>query len=179
MSVFFTSDTHFNHANIIKYCNRPFKDVDEMNEALIKKWNAKVGPNDLVYHLGDFGFGTPEQVLRIKKRLNGQIYLLRGNHEKSALAIANEFVWVKDVFELKVESQTYWLSHYAHRVWNKSHHGVYHLYGHSHGTLPDDPNSLSFDVGVDCHNFEPLTPAEVKRIMDKKTFKPLDHHGKE
>jgi calcineurin-like phosphoesterase family protein len=64
------------------------------------------------------------------------------------------------------------------RVWNKSHHGAWHLYGHSHGTLPDDPNALSFDCGVDCHNYTPISFEQVEAIMAKKTFKPIDHHGK-
>jgi calcineurin-like phosphoesterase family protein len=64
------------------------------------------------------------------------------------------------------------------KVWNKSHHGAWHLYGHSHGSLPDDINSLSFDVGVDSHDYKPISYEEVKRIMKKKIFKPLDHHGK-
>ncbi len=68
--------------------------------------------------------------------------------------------------------------HYSMRVWNKSHHGSWHLYGHSHGTLPDDPNSLSIDVGVDCHNYQPISYDEIKSIMSKKEFKPVDHHGR-
>jgi len=69
------------------------------------------------------------------------------------------------------------LCHYAMRVWDKSHWGIWHLYGHSHGSLPDDPRSLSYDVGVDKNNFTPLLFEEVKEIMSKKTFKPVDHHG--
>jgi len=63
------------------------------------------------------------------------------------------------------------------RVWNKSHHGALNLYGHSHGSLPDDPHALAIDVGVDCHNFTPISFEQVKKIMSKKTFKPIDHHG--
>jgi hypothetical protein len=62
------------------------------------------------------------------------------------------------------------------RTWNKSHRGSWHLYGHSHGTLPDDPHSMSFDVGVDCHNYRPLSFEQVKAVMSKKLFKPIDHH---
>jgi calcineurin-like phosphoesterase family protein len=80
--------------------------------------------------------------------------------------------------EIAVEGQDITLCHYALRVFNKSHHGSWHLYGHSHGTLPDDPNSLSFDVGVDCHNYFPISLDQVKKIMSKKTWKPIDHHGK-
>lgn len=173
----YTSDTHFGHENIIKYCARPFANKDEMDRELVKLWNTKVAPDDEVYHLGDFSFGSSADVIRIRKQLNGKIYLIKGNHEKPALNAWACFDWIKDVYEVKDGNQRIWLSHYAHRVWNKSHHGVWHLYGHSHGTLPDDPNSLSIDIGVDCHNFEPLTKEEIQVIMDKKTWKPKDHHG--
>ena len=68
------------------------------------------------------------------------------------------------------------LLHYAMKVWNKSHHGAWHLYGHSHGSLPESEDSLSFDCGVDSHDYRPISYDEVKRIMSKKTWKPLDHH---
>jgi calcineurin-like phosphoesterase family protein len=177
MSVFITSDTHFFHANIIKYCNRPFANPEEMNAVLVKNWNAKVDPHDEVYHLGDFALSTPQQAEKIREQLNGNIFLVKGNHEHAALQAKQCFAWIRDVYELRVGKQALWLSHYAHRVWNKSHHGVWHLYGHSHGTLPDDPNSMSFDAGVDCHNYSPLSMEEIAAIMAKKTFKPKDHHG--
>ena len=79
--IYFTSDTHFGHARIIELCARPFANVDEMNEALIQKWNAVVGPDDVVYHLGDFFMGPKETVL-LRKRLNGKIVLIKGNHDK-------------------------------------------------------------------------------------------------
>lgn len=178
---FYTADTHFFHANIIKYCNRPYKDPQEMNEAIIANWNAKVPQEGIVYHLGDFSFGSADDALRIRQRLNGKICLIRGNHEKPALTAHHfhprMFEWVKDVYTVRVGKQSIFLSHYAHRVWDKSHHGVYHLYGHSHGTLPDLNDSLSFDVGVDCHNYTPLSFEEVTSIMNKKNWKPQDHHG--
>ncbi|MFK5004710.1 hypothetical protein ACI4AP_29375, partial [Klebsiella pneumoniae] len=68
------------------------------------------------------------------------------------------------------------LCHYAMEVWNKSHHQAWHLYGHSHGSLPDNPNAKKFDVGVDCHNYTPLSYQDVKNIMARKNFKPFDHH---
>lgn len=191
IDTFFTSDTHFGHANIAgaKVSTwdkgyRIFNSVQEMDETLIANWNAKVKQFDTVYHLGDFAFCGPEPAERIRKRLNGVIHLILGNHDKTALSIQNQakagskpFASVNDVMEVKVGNQRIWLSHYAHRVWNKSHHGVWHLYGHSHGSLPDDPNSKSFDCGVDCHNYAPLSFDEVARIMNKKTFASVDHHG--
>lgn len=80
---FFTSDTHFGHSNIIRYCNRPYNSVEEMDEDLIKRWNAIVKKDDIVYHLGDFSFYmTKEKVSSIVRRLNGTIYLIKGNHDK-------------------------------------------------------------------------------------------------
>ena len=186
MNTFFTSDTHFNHQNIAGKAvsqwgsgYRNFNSVEEMNETLIKNWNSKITANDVVYHLGDVAFATTELAAPILKRLNGIIFLCIGNHEKAALgpSCRNRFAGVCDVRSVKVGEQRLWLSHYAHRVWDKSHHGVWHLYGHSHGTLPDDPSSNSFDIGVDCHNFFPLEFEEVKQVMSKKTFAAKDHHG--
>ena len=81
MKTFFIADTHFYHTNIIKYCNRPFSTTDEMNIALIRKWNAVVGKNDTVYHLGDFLIGNKQQTTDTVKLLNGNIFLIRGNHD--------------------------------------------------------------------------------------------------
>ena len=79
--IYFIADTHFNHANIIKYCNRPFKNTYEMNEYIIKKWNSVVKEADTVYHLGDVGFGSLQEVKSLVERLNGRKILLRGNHD--------------------------------------------------------------------------------------------------
>lgn len=178
-TTWFTGDTHFGHKNIMEYSERPFKSVNEMDEALIENWNSAVKPEDEVYHLGDVGLCEPSRLRNILDRLNGKIYLIRGNHEKSAMACRDRFEWVKDYYELVMDDadahrgkQLVVLMHYAMRVWNASHHGTYHLYGHSHGSLPDDPNSRSFDAGVDCHNFKPISYDEVKAIMKKKTWVP-------
>ncbi|MCX6742527.1 MAG: metallophosphoesterase [Candidatus Pacearchaeota archaeon] len=81
MKIFITSDSHFNHKNIIQYSNRPFKSVEEMNEEMIKRWNDKVGKDDLVIHLGDFALGNGQQVQKIKRKLNGTVMLIVGNHD--------------------------------------------------------------------------------------------------
>ena len=184
--IWFTSDTHFGHANILRFSKRPFKDVEQMDAMLIKNWNSVVGYQDDVYHLGDFSLTSAERSLRILEQLNGNKHLIKGNHEKSVLEKSftrEKFAWIKDYYELKVEDldargnrQSIVLLHYAMKVWNKSHHGAWHLYGHSHGSLPDDINSLSFDVGVDSHDYFPISYEQVKRIMSKKEFKPIDHH---
>ena len=179
MTTWFTADTHFGHKNIIKFTNRPFSSVEEMDEALISNWNARVKPGDDVYQLGDFALNGTTRCREIIKRLRGNIHLIRGNHEKSADACADEFVWVKDYHELLMDDpdghqgkQPVVLLHYAMRVWNASHHGSFHLYGHSHGTLPDDPNMRSIDVGVDVHEYAPISYERVKSLMAKKQWKP-------
>jgi len=181
MKTFFTSDTHFSHDNIIKYCNRPFVDIKEMNEVLIEKWNEVVSPDDTIYHLGDFCFTkffTEIEVLT--KALNGNMILILGNHDH--LIKRNKHLWryfkrvVDSYLEVKIEKNDFTLCHYAMRVWNKSHHGSYHLYGHSHGTLPDDMSSRSFDVGVDSHEYQPVELEKVISIMDKKNFTPIKNN---
>ncbi len=178
-NLFFTSDHHFGHENIIRYCNRPFKNADEMNTELIKRWNEKIPEDADVYHLGDFALCPPDQLDEILRQLNGRIHLIIGNHENAALNAKRGFKWKKEYFELKVEDaeckngvQRIVLFHYAMRVWRSSFRGTWHLYGHSHGTLPDLENSLSFDIGVDSHNFYPLSYDEVKAIMQQKKWTP-------
>ena len=81
MKFFVLSDTHFGHAKIIDYCNRPFSSVEEMDETMIKNWNETVSNNDTVLHLGDFGLGNKEYITSIVKRLNGKKVLILGNHD--------------------------------------------------------------------------------------------------
>ena len=83
--IFFTADTHWGHRNIIKYCQRPFADVDEMNETLITNWNNSVGKDDIVFHLGDFAMGGSADWSRLLDRLNGRIYLILGNHDMKTM----------------------------------------------------------------------------------------------
>ena len=158
-NTWFTADTHFGHSKIIKYCNRPFADVEGMDEVLIERWNARVKPNDTVWHLGDFAFHkTPDQLKALFDRLNGNKYLVTGNHDYDA---TKRLFWevVTPMQELLFGKQTVVLCHYGMRVWNKSHYGSIHLYGHSHGTLPGDNQSL--DVGVDCWDYQPINYEEI------------------
>lgn len=176
MSCYFTSDTHLGHANIIKHAKRPFASVEEMDEALIRNWNTVVKPGDTVYHLGDFSWGATDAATYLR-RLNGNIHIVFGNHDKPVRKIAHLFKSAQDLLEVSVEAQRITLCHYAMRVWNKSHHGAWQLYGHSHGSLPDNPNALSCDVGVDCWSYTPVSMAQLRRKMQSKEFKAIDHHG--
>jgi calcineurin-like phosphoesterase family protein len=173
--IWFTSDTHFMHANIIRFCNRPFADVNEMNEALIANWNERIGPGDTVYHLGDFCLGSPQDAEKIFNRLNGNKHLILGNHDKRGTIRKIPFAWVKDVYKLKLGPRQYiWLSHYAHRRWPHSHHGSYHLYGHSHGELPSYGRSM--DVGVDAWDYYPVHLDKVLRRLEKAAS--TEHHDR-
>ena len=82
MRIYMISDTHFNHKKIIEYCKRPFKDIKEMNDTIINNWNKIVKKDDVVYHLGDFFLGSKYDLKDIVDKLNGKIYLIRGNHDR-------------------------------------------------------------------------------------------------
>jgi len=163
MKHFFTADTHFGHENIIKYCARPFANAEEMDAVLIENWNNKINDGDLVYHLGDFSWGNSVQY---RAQLNGDIIFLRGNHDKDALQNKHLFLRTLTREELTLGGQFIVMSHYAMRVWNKSHFNAWHLYGHSHGTLP--PEGKSWDVGVDYNDYAPISFEELKSIMDAR-----------
>lgn len=177
--VFFTSDTHFYHKNILKYCpNRKFNSIDEMNEGLIKAWNDKVPNGATVFHMGDFAFTSLTNMEKIISRLNGNIHIIRGNHD--ADFPKDKFVSIQNYKEITVGTRHIILCHYPFVVWNRSHRESYNLHGHCHGTLPEDINALRMDVGIDCHpKLEPFSMPEIESYMSKKEWKPLDHHNKE
>lgn len=165
MSTFLTADLHFNHANIIKFCNRPFANTEEMNRTLIERWNARVNPRDTVKILGDFGFLTDQKALEIFEALNGSKELIIGNHDLDRkgklLQSLARLPWAKPpthYAEIKHSGHRIILTHYAGLTWSGSHHGSFQAYGHSHGTLPSLPGSI--DVGVDAQNYAPISVEE-------------------
>lgn len=180
--IWFTADSHFGHTNIIKpeYCNRPYNNVDEMNEAIVNNWNTVVDITDTVYHLGDFGFDKYVNLNAIAYRLNGAFkYLILGNHDKKIRnkRSLGDFIILGDYYELKIcdeemgIDQIIILSHYALSVWNHAYHGSWMLHGHSHGTVKSTDQQARLDVGVDVHNFMPISYEQVKAIMTRKVFK--------
>jgi calcineurin-like phosphoesterase family protein len=183
--VFFTSDSHYFHRNIMKYCNRPFETVEEMNETLIANWNNKVGKDDCVFHLGDFCFGGPERWKKIRERLNGNIVLIIGNHDMSSVRPNTLVSMAGDIFydvvmetSVRVNGQLMVLNHYPllsysgmyeNRCWN--------LFGHVHlrpGYTLDYESQLAhlrpcqYDVGVDMNGFAPVSFAEVKTKINEQ-----------
>ena len=173
MTTWFTSDTHFGHKRIIELCRPSFESVEEMDEVLIERWNTVVEKGDTVYHLGDFAFSDHNQYL---ERLRGQKHLILGNHDHSnRVNKANGWSSVSQLLHTTVEGKPLVLCHYAMRVWNKSHHGAIHLYGHSHGTLEGDTQSC--DVGVDAWNLTPVTLNTIRfRLASNPERGEPDHH---
>lgn len=193
--IYFTSDTHFWHKRIIRYCNRPAANVVEMNELLIERWNERVRPTDEIYVLGDFAFAGKSKIREICKLLNGIKYLIRGNHDAySSDFWTGEcgFQWAKDYYKLKVHDvvevddfpprfqqfhQPIILMHFPILSWDNMAHGVWHLHGHCHGSLPNPQNLKRMDIGVDTNNLYPWNYEEIKEIMSARVFQPVDHHG--
>lgn len=178
METLFASDFHFGHKNIIRYCQRPFVDADEMNAQLIQNWNSVVNRSDEVWFLGDFSFMKMKDTQSVFDALNGKKHLVRGNHDSDA--VCKELAWksVQDYKELRINSKMYVLCHYPLEVWNRAHHGAFHLHGHSHGSLQRIlPNRI--DVGVDLHpEYRPFTLDEVHAALASTgPYERLDHHG--
>jgi calcineurin-like phosphoesterase family protein len=156
--LWFTADEHYNHANIIRYCDRPFSDVEEMNDAMIHRNNRIVKPGDRVYHLGDFIMGDNDAAREIISHLVGQHIFIKGSHDKwlpkthpmlMEIYVCDE----KLIPGTKIPSAVT-LCHYAMRMWSRSHYGAIQLYGHSHGRLK--PQGRQMDVGVDCWGYGPV-----------------------
>lgn len=171
--IYFISDTHFGHDKIREYCNRPFSSVGEMDSVMMERWNWAVGPKDIVYFLGDFCLGNQETAFSYFKRLNGQIYVVPGGHDKRwirpNLCYTGPNCVVRvlpPLYTVTLDEQVIVLCHYAMRVWPKSHYGSWQLFGHSHGGLPGMGKQM--DIGVDCWDFYPVSLEKVKRAMDGK-----------
>lgn len=137
MKMYFVSDTHFHHKNIIRFANRPFSSVDEMNSAMISNWNNVVAPNSIVYHLGDFAYGTWNggSIEDVFHKLNGQKILIRGNHDHEP-TLALPWLNIYDYKEIKYNGIKIILSHYPLTEWNGAFHGSLHFHGHTHVDSP-------------------------------------------
>lgn len=172
--LYFTADPHFFHAGVIGFCKRPFRDAGEMNEALIRNWNAMV-PKDggsQVIVLGDMFFkaADTEKCAKIMERLNGTKYLVAGNHDKLAkeevLALGFADAW--DYLELTVAREKKKLivcSHYPLLEWNGFYRGSWHLHGHVHGR-GSHFSARVLDVGVDAHNYAPISFLQIERELN-------------
>lgn len=225
----FISDTHFAHENIIRYCNRPFKildengqvklddqgremvDVEKHDQTIIDNINERVRPQDNLWHLGDFCLpwdrrdATRAALGYLECIHCRHVFLIVGNHDPHLRSshvrpeFAKLFEGCWDLHRIRVEfrkqTRHIVLCHYAMRTWRSSHRGAWHLWGHSHYTLPDDPHALSLDVGVDAvagratgktieelkkdpsvlqpKDYHPISVEEVSELMSRKQFSPI------
>lgn len=182
--VFFTSDHHFHHSNIIKYASRPYLSLDEMHDDFVVKWNSVVGENDTVYHLGDFSLSrNPKEVGDVFAGLNGIIRILcnpwhhdgkwmrDGRLRRSPGFEKVEFVdpiVVLSVSEISAEDypMSITLSHWPMAMWEASHYGAWHIHGHSHGKHYDHLGRNVVDAGVDVWDGYPVSLKEIVRLFD-------------
>lgn len=195
--VWFTSDYHDFHRNLCRGTSqwvdkrgcRDFDTLEEMERAVVDNYNRLVKPDDIVFNLGDLIFGDKGRIQEFLSKLRCRnIYFLCGNHDDwmyDKLDVQSMFTqFHKFGLEVSINRRLFVLNHYALKVWRDYHKGSIHLFGHSHGSLPDDQNSRSFDCGVDTklwshQEFSPYSLDEVVKICDSKMgFKAIDHHGR-
>lgn len=158
MTIFFTADTHFGDHRTINLQKRPFDSVDAMDRVLIQRWNAVVGPDDVVWHLGDVA-RRGSDVPALLGRLNGTKHLLRGNNDPDATVAATGWESAGNYAEIETDGYRLVLCHYPFRSWNGQHRGALNLHGHSHGRLK--PMLRQYDVGVDARDFAPVTLQQI------------------
>ena len=159
IKIFVIADTHFNHKNIIKYCNRPYKNVEFMNFDIITKWNKVVRPRDIVIHLGDFGFGTQMELNQIFNRLNGRKFLVMGNHDYRVGKQYYEEIGFEDVIKDEFVIGNIVLSHYPKKVNDNQ----INIYGHIHNKEPKDwyNDNKHYCVSVEKINYTPIDIDEL------------------
>ena len=170
--VFFTSNTHFCHSRVIAYSDRPFADVAQMNEALVRNWNAVVPKDGIVFHLGDFCFGTK----KVLDQLNGQIHLILGNHDMRECRrdFMSRFASVQMERMIEVGDRRILLNHYPLLCYAQEKY-YWQLFGHIH-TNPRNNRILStermkllmprqYDVEVDNNNFTPVSFHQLEEII--------------
>lgn len=172
--VWFTADLHLGHTNIIKYCDRPFETVEQMDNHLIAEWNSVVEHGDVVYHIGDFTLGSLKRAEAYLNALHGVIRLLPGSHDSWMSELmygvyGERFEILPVRCEVDIGKDSFVLDHYAMQVWPASHYGSYHLFGHSHGQLPDN-GTRRMDVGVDPNGFRPISADDVVKKLSLRTY---------
>jgi calcineurin-like phosphoesterase family protein len=197
VNVFFTSDFHLFHHNVLKFDKRPFSDVYAMHDYIEKKWNETVTEDDIVIYLGDLSFAKAHERQSVNdfvSRLNGKIHFVIGNHDKyEDIVRMKKFESVQDYLELKIThfetkgvgsemlvktDTSFSLMHYPIYSWNKKHHGNYMVHGHCHGNLHHGEeadfyvNRRVIDVGCMLHDYTPISYSEV---INKLSHVVLEH----
>lgn len=183
--VFFTSDLHIGHKNIIEYSHRPFSNVEEMNETLIDNWNKTVPEDGIVFDLGDFAIGGSQVWNDALSRLKGKHYLIMGNHDMKNYreGYAKYFEMVTQQMYIQVDDVSIYLNHFPFLCFGgayREQHNVYAIHGHTHfrkninileynkdiKRIIDFAFPSQYDVGVDFNNYKPISWYELKSKMD-------------
>lgn len=180
---YFISDTHFNHKNIIKYCNRPFKDIGEMNKTLIENWNNIVTDFDTVFHLGDVALTKEKEMKELIPKLNGKKILLKGNHDtKSKMFFVDAGFWVVVDSPLKLNNEKLILSHKPLKD-TEIPEGYINVHGHIHNNplhkinpetnemeYPEElySDKLHINVSTDVIDFKPISLEEMRKRYELK-----------
>ena len=187
-NVWFTADQHFGHRNIIKFCNRPFESVEEMDAEMIRRWNAVVETGDTVYHLGDFTLEGYQFAKKMFKQLNGEIHILAltWHHDRRWLPknwmtsppMTKDGTFIRKLPPIEVITVSRYidgrpmpgerpvkitLGHYPMASWEASYHGAWHLHGHSHDQYHG--GGFMLDVGVDGWAYAPVSLDEIRTYM--------------
>lgn len=177
--VWFTSDLHFWHKNICKYCNRPYETIEEMNQGIIDNWNSVVKEDDTVFVLGDLGFCGIEKLRPLMSQLKGKIILIQGNHDSDYVMstlyhekIINNFdrlMSITIIGDEECPNQELTLCHFPMIDWYNKEKGSWMIHGHQH-QLPETPScsAVHYDVGVDKNNWMPINFEQLKINITKQ-----------
>ena len=192
-TLWFTSDLHFGHRNILRFCNRPWNDEKEMGPGLISNWNEKVGDNDIVFVLGDtFWFNDSRSIKKVLSQLKGKdIYIIPGNHDDfdAYHRVDDPRIHLcSDVVALWLESEYYlgwdrkiveiWMSHYPMMTWPHRENGAIQLFGHIHSS-PDRKEGVDqdlplhwnqMDVGCDYWGYRPVS---IETVLEEVKLKKI------
>ena len=179
--IFFTSDTHFCHRRIIEMCQRPFENVEQMEDVLVDNWNQVVRRHDTVYHLGDFCLGSKTDWKRILNRLHGKIHLIVGNHDWNHLCPEVECLFEEVTVQklLRRDDVNIYLNHYPFLYYSGSSRGdVWQCFGHVHSGRGSCGNAdverlkfllpTQYDVGVDNNEYAPVEICDLRQIIRKQ-----------
>lgn len=191
MNIFFTADFHLNHANVIKYANRPFNSVEQMNQTIIQNWNAIVKPSDIVYFLGDFAFAGKEKIREFRSQLNGDIILIVGNHDRTKKSMTECGFYIPTNVDrrfdhymicekiLNVSLEPLLLTHSPYSVqkqdiMDKFHvsFSMWNLHGHVHVPHATTINAekREINVNVELWDYKPVSLAQIYQIIHQNNY---------
>ena len=173
--IWFSSDLHFYHKNVQKFCpeTRSNGSLEEMNELIIQAHNAVVKPGDVFYHMGDFSFGTYDQTLEVLTRMNGIKKFYRGNHDQQLDKVlkSNPHLvgYYKDYAKEYINGKKIILCHFPIESFDGQMHGSLHIHGHLHGENHHECRIMKnrFDVGIDNRYDDTMAPFHFDEVMDR------------